>query len=97
MQNFEVWFLSLDEELISGSHFSSFLHILPLKLSAMFFFFLFSRPEVGGEGQRRSGRGYVPWDPAGAGQRQSGRGNAPRAGQHRQDALDADPIPVTVS
>ncbi len=31
MQNFEVWFLSLDEELIIGSHFSSFLHILPLK------------------------------------------------------------------
>jgi hypothetical protein len=26
----KVWFLSLDEEPISGSHFSSFLHILPL-------------------------------------------------------------------
>jgi hypothetical protein len=30
--NFEVWFLLLDNEPISGSHFSSFLHILPLKL-----------------------------------------------------------------
>ena len=30
MQNFEVWFLSLDDEPIRGSHFSSFLHILPL-------------------------------------------------------------------
>jgi hypothetical protein len=26
-----VWFLSLDDEPIRGSHFSSFLHILPLK------------------------------------------------------------------
>ena len=71
------------------------------KICNVFFFFLFSRPEVGGEGKRRSGRGYVPWDPVGAGQRWSGRGNAPRgsagAGQHRQDAVDADPIPVTVS
>ncbi len=31
MQNFEVWFLSLGSEPISGSHLSSFLHILPLK------------------------------------------------------------------
>ena len=31
MQNFEVWLLLLDNETISGSHFSSFLHILPLK------------------------------------------------------------------
>jgi hypothetical protein len=31
MQNFEVWFLFLDNEPISGSHFSSLLHILPLK------------------------------------------------------------------
>ncbi len=27
----EVWFLSLDDEPIRGSHFSSFVHILPLK------------------------------------------------------------------
>ncbi len=32
MQNSEVWFHSLDDEPIRGSHFSSFLHILPLKL-----------------------------------------------------------------
>jgi hypothetical protein len=31
MQTFEVWFLLLDNEPISGSHFSSFLYILPLK------------------------------------------------------------------
>jgi hypothetical protein len=31
MQNFEVSFLLLDNEPISGSHLSSFLHILPLK------------------------------------------------------------------
>ena len=30
-QIFTVWFLLLDNEPISGSHFSSFLHILPLK------------------------------------------------------------------
>jgi hypothetical protein len=31
MQNSEVWFLSLDDEPIRVYHFSSFLHILPLK------------------------------------------------------------------
>jgi hypothetical protein len=31
MQNFEVLFLLLDNEPVSGSHFSSFLHLLPLK------------------------------------------------------------------
>jgi hypothetical protein len=31
IQNFGVWFLLLDNEPISGSHFSSFLHILPVK------------------------------------------------------------------
>ncbi len=31
MQNFEVWFLLQDNEPISRSYFSSFLHILPLK------------------------------------------------------------------
>jgi len=31
MQNFEVWFFLLDKEPNSGSHSSSFLHILPLK------------------------------------------------------------------
>ncbi len=31
MQKFEVWFFFLDNEPISGSYFSSFLHILPLK------------------------------------------------------------------
>ncbi len=31
MQNSEVWFLSLDDEPIRGSHFSRFLHILPSK------------------------------------------------------------------
>ncbi len=31
MQNSEVWFLSLDDEPIRGSHFSSFVHILHLK------------------------------------------------------------------
>ncbi len=31
MQNFEVWFLLQDNEPISRSPFSSFLHILPLK------------------------------------------------------------------
>ncbi len=30
-QIFTVWFLILDNEPISGSHFSSFLHIFPLK------------------------------------------------------------------
>jgi hypothetical protein len=30
-KNSDVWFLSLNNEPISGSHFSCFLHILPLK------------------------------------------------------------------
>ncbi len=31
MQDFEVWFLLLDNKPVSGSHFSRFLHILPPK------------------------------------------------------------------